>query len=323
MRLTRRAMVAGILSAPTVLRAGDMSTLLDEARGLSQLNSLIVRRGGETLVAEAIRGRPLDAISNVKSVSKTLLATLTGIAMHEGVLPGPDAPVAPLLGRQFGDARDEITLGHLLSMQAGLASTSGGNYGRWISSADWLDHALARPMEDAPGGRFIYSTGSWHILGAALTAQTGESLLTLSRRWLGRPLGTDFAPWPQDPQGRYLGGNDMALPALGLADFGDMINAGGVWQGAQVVPESWIETSWQPRARSPWSGDLYGYGWFLTRYANQPAAYARGYGGQMLTVLPESGLTVVVLSDASRPARSGGYFGTLQRLVARAAAQLV
>jgi CubicO group peptidase (beta-lactamase class C family) len=222
-----------------------------------------------------------------------------------------------LLGRRFGDARDQITLGNLMSMQAGLASTSGPNYGRWIASANWVDAALSRPLQDQPGGRFIYSTGSWHILGAAMTRQTGESLLTLTRRWLGRPLDADFAPWPQDPQGHFLGGNDMAVSATGLARFGDMIVAGGVREGQQVVPRHWIETSWQPRARSPWSGDQYGYGWFLTRYAGRFAAYARGYGGQMLVVVPEMKLTIVILSDTSRPARSGGYFGTLQRLVAR------
>ena len=284
---------------------------------VGRLHALVVRRGGEEVFARTYGGRGLDRPANVKSVSKTLVALLTGIAIERGVLPGADAPVLPLLGRpEAGDDRDRITVGHLLSMQAGLGSTSGGNYGVWVSSGDWVGAALEREMRSVPGGAFIYSTGGWHLLGAALSRQSGESLLTLARRWLGAPLGIDFAPWVRDPQGRYLGGNDMALSPRALARIGQMVADGGVWQGTQVVSRAWLTESWQPRARSPWSGDRYGYGWFLTRLGGAEVVYGRGYGGQMLAVAPERRIVVAVTSDPTQPARSRGYFGTLQGLVA-------
>ena len=43
----------------------------------------------------------------------------------------------------------EITLGQLLSMQAGLERQSGPNYGRWVASDNWVRAALAVPA-DAP-----------------------------------------------------------------------------------------------------------------------------------------------------------------------------
>jgi CubicO group peptidase (beta-lactamase class C family) len=64
------------------------------------------------------------------------------------------------------------------------------------------------------------------------------------------------------------------------------------------------------------SGDAYGYGWFLTRLGDHATAYARGYGGQMLYVIPSLELTIVVTSDPTRPARSAGYVGDLRALVA-------
>ncbi|MDO5632588.1 MAG: serine hydrolase [Paracoccus sp. (in: a-proteobacteria)] len=223
----------------------------------------------------------------------------------------------PLLGHApFGDARDGLTVGHLLTMQTGLASTSGANYGAWVSSRDWVESALARP-EGAPGGRFIYSTGGWHVLGAALARASGISLHAMARDWLRAPLDIAIPRWIADSQGRYLGGNDMAVSPLALARIGDMVLNGGRMGDRQVVSRAWITASMQPRTRSPFSGDQYGYGWFLTRLDGQPAAYARGYGGQMLVVVPSRRLSIAITSDPDRPARGEGYFGELRRLADR------
>jgi hypothetical protein len=71
-----------------------------------------------------------------------------------------------------------------------------------------------------------------------------------------------------------------------------------------------------PRTRSFFSGDLYGYGWFLRDVGGHRVAYARGYGGQMIFVASSLGLTVAITSDPNRPARSDGHVGDLQRLLA-------
>ncbi|MBV0891104.1 beta-lactamase family protein [Paracoccus sp. Z118] len=322
--LSRRAMLQGAAAAllPVGAAAQPMPDWAETAAGLEQLHALVVNRGGSQLFGRAFRGPPLDRPVNVKSVSKTILALLTGIAIDKGILTGTDQLVLPLLGRSpTGDARNGLTVGHLLSMQTGLASTSGANYGAWVASRDWVEAALSEP-EGQPGGRFIYSTGGWHVLGAALSRASGESLLALAREWLGEPLDIRIPPWVQDPQGRYLGGNEMALSPLALARIGDMVLAGGQIDGRRVVSTAWLQTSWQSRARSPFSGDQYGYGWFLTRFAGHQAAYARGYGGQMLVVIPDLGASIAITSDPTEPARSEGHFGDLRTLVQEIAAGL-
>ena len=316
---TRRgalALLACALAAPGLARAQGLDAIRERAAATPQLHALIVRRGGETLLGEAFRGPGLDRVANVKSASKTILSLLVGIAIDRGVLPGVEAPLLPLLGRgPVGDARDRIVLADLLSMRGGLASTSGPNYGAWVSSRDWVDHALARPLVGEPGERFVYSTGTTHLLGVALARAADATLLALARDWLGRPLGIDFAPWVRDPQGYYLGGNDMATTPEGLARIGEMVLAGGEWQGARVVSEAWLDAALTGRGRSPFSGDRYGYGWFLTRLHGREAAYARGYGGQILAVVPEAGMVIAITSDPNQPARSGGYFGELRDLM--------
>lgn len=325
-RPTRRRFLlsgAAALSAPALMAQTAPRPFADQARGLDQLHALVVARADRVVFAEAFRGAGLERTANIKSVSKTLVALLTGVAIDKGHLTGPAAPVLPLLGRApTGDARDRLTVDHLLSMRAGLQSTSGPNYGAWISSPDWVDAALAQPSQGEPGGRFIYSTGGWHVLGAALARASGMSLLEMARDWLGTPLDITFAPWVQDPQGRYLGGNEMALSPLALARVGQMALAHGRAGDAQVVPQTWLETSWQPRARSPWSGDAYGYGWFLTRFAGHRAAYGRGYGGQVLAVVPDLDLSIAITSDPTRPARSGGYFSALKGLLDATASEV-
>ncbi len=306
-------------AAPTALDPDGLARAADRAAALDQLHSLIVARGGNIALAEAFRGPALDRPANVKSVSKTIVAALAGAALDRGVLTGVDQPMADLLADRIPAGADprvnDITIAHLLTMQAGLERTSGRNYGRWVQSPNWVAYALSRPFVAEPGGGMLYSTGSFHLLGVALAEATGRSLLDLAQDWLGTPLDIEIPAWTRDPQGFYMGGNEMALAPLALYRFGEMARQAGRWDGTQVLSADWMAQSWTPHTRSPFSGDLYGYGWFLTLIADRPTAYARGYGGQMLFVVPSLDLTVVVTSDPTRPARSGGYVGDLRALL--------
>jgi CubicO group peptidase (beta-lactamase class C family) len=131
---------------------------------------------------------------------------------------------------------------------------------------------------------------------------------------LGKPLGIAVPAWPRDPQGIYFGGNDMRLSPRALLAFGELYRNGGVHAGRRVLPTSWIRASWTPRTRSPWSGFAYGYGWFITESRGHPVYFARGYGGQMLYVVPSLALTVVMTSDPAAPGR-GGHVDALHSLL--------
>ncbi len=289
------------------------------ARAFEQIRSLIVARNGDVAFAEAFRGPALDQPVNVKSVSKSFVAALTGAAIGRGVLSGPGqrlGDIAPGLIPRDADPRvGDLTVADLLTMQAGLERTSGSNYGQWVQSRNWVAYALSRPFVDEPGARMLYSTGSYHVLGALLARATGESLLTLARTWIGDALEISIPPWARDPQGYYFGGNNMRLSPMAMLRFGEMHRLGGVWNGAQVLDEAWIADAWTPKTRSPFSGDAYGYGWFVSQAGGRKFIYARGYGGQMIYIVPSLGLTVVVTSDPDRPARSRGYAGALRNLL--------
>ncbi|MEO4042682.1 serine hydrolase [Hoeflea sp. CAU 1731] len=324
LRMNRRnfskVAVIGLAAPFLILRAlpawTQEQSIEEAARSFDRLRSLIVQHGDKVLFFEALRGPPLDQPASIKSCSKSIVSLLLGTAIARGEASSVDArlaTVAPtIIPSDATPGVEDITLEDLVTMRAGLAATSGPEYGAWISSDDWIGYALRQPMVGRPGGRMIYSTGSTHVLGAALTVSTGKDLLTLARTRLGAPLGIEIPPWTRDPKGFYLGGNEMALSPHAMLKIAIMMRDGGRFEGKQIVPKSWIDASTQARTRSPWSGMDYGYGWFLTETG---FIVARGYGGQIIAANPSRKLAVAFTSDPDRPARSAGYFGELMRFL--------
>lgn len=305
-----------------------LSQILDVAAEHRQLQTIIIAHRGEILAERGYRSHSVAAPTNIKSASKSIISALVGIAIDKGILEGVDQKVAPLLKRDLPPDPDrrlaEITIGHLLSMQAGLERTSGVNYGRWVSSSNWVRAVLARPFVEEPGGRMLYSTGSSHLLSAILTRLTGRSTLALARDWLGPLQGFSIADWERDPQGVHIGGNQMAMSPRSILAFGELYrNESKAPDGRTLISSNWIKLSWQPRTRSRFTGDQYGYGWFLREIAGQDVRYAWGYGGQMLYVVPELELTVVMTSDDASPAGRTGYRDDLHRIMASIIAAMI
>lgn len=306
------------LGQPT-LAPSALDRLNSRAGAIERLHAVVVAQGGEIHFERAYRGPGLERTTNIKSLSKTVLAALVGAAIEQGIIDSTAQPVSELLASQIPADADprihEITIGHLLSLQAGLERTSGTHYGGWVASANWVRDALSRPFVDEPGGRMLYSTGSSHLLSAALTHASGETTLALARRLLGGPLGITIPAWPRDPQGIYFGGNDMQLSPRDLVRIGELYRQGGTFDGQRILPEGWVEASWTARGTSPWTGDGYGYGWFVTRLAGEKTYYGRGFGGQALYVIPARELVVVITSDPSPPSPGGQFQGELNALV--------
>lgn len=319
--LTRRAFSVALLGAaafPFVGRAFAQTPIDIRSRiaGMSQLHAILVQRGDEIIVADAPRGPGLDRVANIKSCSKSIIGLLTGNAIAEGAIPSIKATIgdiAPsIIPTNATPGVEDLTIEDLLTLRAGLESTSGRNYGAWVNSDNWVSFALRRPMVATPGRRMIYSTGTTHILGAVLTVATGKSLLEQARAVLGQPLGIEIPSWTQDPQGYYFGGNQMALTPRGMLRIATLMRDQGRFDGDQIIPADWIDQSTQAQTRSPYSGLAYGYGWFLSRSG---FVIARGYGGQIIAAHPEKDLAVAITSDPTSPARSGGYFGDLMELL--------
>lgn len=296
-----------------------INALEREAQQLERLRSIVVLHQGRPILAESFRGPAVNTPVNIKSVSKSIVASLVGCAIERGIIEDVQMTlgecIADLIPREADSRVSELTLENLLTMQAGLQRTSGPFYGEWINSDNWMNYVLTRPFVAEPGARMLYSTGDWHVLGIVLSRLADATLWDLANEWLGDPLDIQFAPWTRDPQGYYLGGNEMALSPMEMARFGELYRQHGQWNEVRVFDPSWVRQSFTARTRSPFSGDAYGYGWFIRRRSDSVFAYARGYGGQFIHVLPAEQLVVVMTSDWTRPARGGLYTEQLHSLI--------
>ena len=139
------------------------------ASELPRLHSLLVSRRGELILERYFNGRRATTPANVKSVSKSIISALVGIASDRKLLD-----LKQPIGRYFPEAlpapaeepKRAITIEDLLTMRSGLESTSNRNYGAWVQSGNWVRHALAKPLLSRPGSEMTYSTGNSHLLSA-------------------------------------------------------------------------------------------------------------------------------------------------------------
>ena len=268
---------------------------------MPRLHSLLISHEGQLLLEEYFNGASAVRKANVKSVSKSVLSALVGIAIDQGHIEGVDQPLADFYGDSLGSRKHGITIGNLLSMQAGLETTSFYNYGAWVLSDDWVAFALDQPLRSPPGTRMRYSSGNFHILSAILTETTGRSTLQFAREALGRPLGIRIDPWTQDPAGVYFGGNNMEFTPREMLVFGELYLNEGRANGRQVVPTDWVEDSLTPRVRSSRDTNRqYGLGWWMREMAGLETVYAWGYGGQFILLVPDLQM-VVVTTSSSQP----------------------
>jgi CubicO group peptidase (beta-lactamase class C family) len=305
-----------------------------------QVRSVLVIRHGYLVYEGYWHGFTASDGHDSRSVTKSFVSALVGIALRDRHLESLDQTVEELLADHLPANADprlrKATVKQLLAMTSGLASDDsslGGDdkiWDRMARSRDWIRHTLGRRLESNPGERFAYSSATSHLLSAIVADSTGQSTLAFARAELFGPLGiaTDHAleltinhwpvtkaeletfekatvAWPRDPQGYHLGDGFLKLPARDLAKLGYLYLNDGRWDGTQVVPADYVRASTQPQS-DPDTGDHYGYQWWVNDNYGYDTFRAQGYGGQLIYVIPKLDLVVVITSDPNQERNDAG-----------------
>jgi CubicO group peptidase (beta-lactamase class C family) len=258
-------------------------------------------------------------LHDLRSITKSIISLLVGIALDRGWIRNVDAPVFSFFP-EYADLRtpekDAITLRHVLTMSAGFAWTdpsmphgnAADTEGPMIAALDPYRYYLALPLAAPPGQSYNYDSGATALLAAVVHRASGKDFDVLAQEVLFDPLGIGEVEWMRFANGDPIAGWGLRMRPRDLAKVGQLMLDHGRWHGKQIVPETWIAESTAPRI----NGEglfFYGYQWWLGRSLVERREVdwiaGVGLGGQRLFIVPDRDLVVVVTAGLYRSPLQG------------------
>jgi CubicO group peptidase (beta-lactamase class C family) len=250
-------------------------------------------------------------LHDLRSVSKSIVGMLYGIALADGKVPPPEARLYDQFP-QYADlagepGRERLTMAHVLGMTMGLGwdeltypySDPRNSEIKMERAPDRYRYILSLPIAREPGLKWTYCGGATAILGHLIARGTGEKLTDYARRVLFDPLGLGPTGWSIDGTGepRAASGGRMRPPDL--LRIGQMVLANGAWQVRQIVPADWLQRSTTPAITLD-DGAKYGWHWYIIDLPMDSTGRvertisAIGWGGQRLFLVPALDLAVAI-----------------------------
>ncbi len=285
-----------------------------EAEELDRMRSLVVVREGRVVLERYYHGFTSDSLADVRSVTKSVVSTLTGIALRQGALASLELTVGELLRPELGTPtpqQSSITVRDLLTMSGGFQWDESGTaeYNAWRRSGDFVRYLLDRPLANTPGSTFTYNSAAVHLLSTLLERAVGAPLFLHAGVTLFQPLGVSQVQWEFMSDNSVNGGAGIDLRPRDLARLGQLYLQEGRSGNQRILSREWVELATSPAYE--WSSrfgpieDLsYGYLWWIDR--DRGAYLAWGYGGQFIYVAPSRALVVVATTEWRRLSQDGG-----------------
>jgi CubicO group peptidase (beta-lactamase class C family) len=296
---------------------------------LDNVRAVLVSVDGETRISHYRHGFTATDTAHVWSVTKSVVSTLVGIAISEGILDDLDSTLGDLLpeyrsSMSAGEAT--VTLRQLMTMSGGFPGTDPSYEALrriFASQGDLVTFLLKQGQEVPAGTQFLYSNTSSHLVAAvldrALRHSKGDhprSVFQYARARLFDPLVIDTDPawvkplldpssadfaaagfgWGTDSKGLPIGAFGLRLTAPDLVKLGELYRNNGSWHGRQIFGADWVEQATTASHLQP----QYGLMWWLDTWNGHQVYAAQGSEGQMIVVVPDRGL-VTAIESANNP----------------------
>jgi CubicO group peptidase (beta-lactamase class C family) len=304
------------------------------------VHAVLIERGGRLIYEEYFDGfderwgQPLGRVTmtrdtkhDLRSVTKSVVSALAGIAIATGAIQSLQQPVVQWFP-EFPDLntaeRRRVTLVHVLSMTSGLQWNEDIPYSdprndeiRMTRDSLPLRYALGTPFALEPGADFNYNGGLTQVMAAVIERATKTPIEDYARANLFEPLGiTDFE-WLGDLAGMPAAASGLRLRARDLTKFGSLYLHTGQWNGKQIIPADWVRTStrrqfrFRPRTGPDAGGEFgYSYFWWYNCYPTGAglieARTAVGNGQQRIFVLSGLDMVVTILAGRYNDFTTGG-----------------
>ncbi|MFC1839071.1 serine hydrolase domain-containing protein [Thermodesulfobacteriota bacterium] len=283
-------------------------------------NALLVIKDGR-IIQEIYRNGSDEETTFISfSMAKSFVATLIGIALHEGKLKSLDDKVSEYLPEMKNSGYEDATIRDLLRMRSGVAWEEIYRFGsdtQLTRAHDdilvayryrWCDYAAKETKRDRkPGEKFNYSTLDTSVLGCLLERAIGMTGSQYMTEKIWKPAGMENDGYwimdGPDSVGREFFGAGFNATLRDYGRFGLLMLRGGVGNGTQIIPAEWVKKStvpdegYEPTAE----GQALGYQYQWWTIPDSDAYLAIGLHNQFIYIDPKNNTVIVKLSHTPTP----------------------
>lgn len=264
------------------------------------MHYLLVQQGDVEFV-HRFKGRTDP--SDIRSLSKTVMALLTGIVTETHADFDDEMPVWPILERVSTLTNTDnlerllrVKVKHLLNHTIGydqLLLMRGDIAG--LDPFSYVDHVINAPIVHEPGEHYLYSNAGFYLLSVVLQEYLGEDLYAYADRVLFTPLGIDKPKWER--YGNYVAGaTRLWLQPEELRSIGRLF----LDDGAGIGSPQWLERLRRPTVLTPGVDTPTNEYFRRHAYANglwlgerDGIYFGHGTDGQTLAMVPRHDAVVV------------------------------
>lgn len=283
---------------------------------------LLVLQGGRIRLERYALGLEEHLRWSSMSMIKSLTSTLVGVALRDGAIASLDDAVSHYLPALRGSAYDAVSVRNLMTMSSGMDwnedyTDRNSHVNRYSKSlGDKIPGGVLELMRSVrslhkPGTQFLYNTGDTYVLGALLSAATGQTLADYMSSKIWARFGMEFDGFYtlESEGGQEIGGSRAGMALRDFGRFGLFLLRGGVIGGDRILPENWLEDAGSrifsvDASTNSYGADGYGYSWWIDP---DGAMVAVGFAGQTLYVNRKADVVVVTLSCQPQPPFSASY----------------
>lgn len=279
----------------------------DDPDGQKNTRAVVVVHAGLIVAEQYAPGFDADTPLLGWSMGKSIANAIVGRLVRMGEL---EVNADDLRADWADDERATIQLSQLLRMESGLAfdedySANTDVTNMLFTPGSTADFAAAKALEANPGTYWSYSSGTSNIVCDVAHQASGMGV-EMARALVFDPLGMDSAVMEADDSGGLVCSSFPYATARDWARFGQWFLQGGSWNGAQLLPQNWIQFTTDPVTLE--TENPYGAHWWLNTDAagtvRMPAVpgdayWASGNEGQQVVVIPSLDTVVVRLGFTS------------------------
>jgi CubicO group peptidase (beta-lactamase class C family) len=222
----------------------------EECLEISQTLAFIIIKHDKIVYEKYFSNYNRESIFQVFSITKSFTSALIGIALSEGCIGAVHDPVTKYLPELKTKGFEKITINNLLQMHSGIKFKEG--FSPWKDMVrsylyphgrDLLDEMK---LEDEIGKYFHYNDYHLILLAIILERVLNTSITKYFKEKIWRKIGTEFPAYmclDKFKNGIEKIESGLVCTPIDLAKFGRLYLNRGIYEGKEIIPSNWIDSS--------------------------------------------------------------------------------